>query len=969
MSQSYAKLIQNPLTQVRQDIAMRFSARTLADADLKEIAGKLSRIDPAKSALIATEYKKASQALTTGEASGTPELKDPFAATLWAAALATLALKTGMVDRTKLWQQITSHQVVQEERKESAYELYRSFRKIGFKDYKVTLKAPPSGYPGVGYYCDFDKKYVNLDPVWMLLLGVEKARSGMMHEVAHALGSLSFPPEIQAVGKEMDAIKAKHNDVTDEDRIRFALLDIEWKHRFMTFDEAENSYANRFVINRGASGSEDYSLSLNHVEAVFFGVMTGAGQVANTKNAKPSPGDLFINVKRAIRESLFKNNGFFPDTPDGWRSLGVEPDWIKEASGTKGWKALQDLTGLCKQMEDYQPRPAEMLLGEEHFSAKNKEFWQKRCQVGEEIYQHFIKPLVEEMQNEAEKKLRNELEDQKKRKQEDQKDQKPQDSEPKKDDQPKNKPEKGEKQEGSPQEQPQQGEPQESSCSNGACGNPGGKSKKKDGQKQEKPKGKKASQGKGGEEDAGPQEASSEVDGEQGKKSKEAKGAKEKGKGGKDSDKGGDTPAAPQPDPAQEKSGEGAAVEKSDKDATSEMKLPPKRPQEMKTPSAEQDPDAPGEAPTVSDLVDSRNEQPEEGQKQDRPGKPFNKAGKQQQGGGTGVPDGMDAGDPQPPQPKELQPVDLNEYEMLVAPHLDTIAALQKNIRQMHERQTMHTRTMSPERSLTPVDGNITRLDTAKLQRGITNLASGKTPRLSDFKNYKLDARKEKSVPDIDIEIIIDISGSLTGAPFEQALLGACCLFEAARKVKGVNLSITAMGMPTPTPIARPGQSTEQISTNILQIRQTMGSGQDYLSPALCDMLARYATNRKSTAEKTGMSHAIVLSDGYFNDGPFAQVATKIMHETCNQLTIDFLLIDQGRDAPPIVQTVSNCSGEGRKRISCRTINVNAGIHNALIDMVDARLKSLKPAEAVTRGAKKTQFEKALKEFQRRVSP
>ncbi|TAL27840.1 MAG: hypothetical protein EPN97_16140 [Alphaproteobacteria bacterium] len=934
---------------------MRFSARTLADADLKEIADKLAGIDPAKSSFIATEYKKAAQALATGEALGTPELKEPLAATLWAAVLATLALKTGMVDRTKLWQQITGHPVVQEERKESAYELYRSFRKIGFKDYKVTLKAPPSGYPAVAYYCEFSKKYVNLDPVWMLLLGVEKARSAMMHEVAHALGSLAFPPEIQAVEKEMETIKAKHSGVTDEDRIRYALLDIEWKHRFMTFDEAENSYANRFVISRGASGSEDYSLSLNHVEAVFFGVMAGAGQVADVKNTKPSPRDLFINVKRAIRESLFKNNGFFPDTPEGWRTLGVEPDWIKEVNGTKGWKALQDLTGLCRQMEELQPRPAEMLLGEDHFIAKNKEFWQKRCQVGEEIYQHFIKPLVEELQKEAEKKLRKELEEEKKREKEEQQDQKPQDSESKKGDQQKNKPEKGEKQEGNQQEQPQQEEPQESSCSDGTCENPGGKGKKKDGQKQEKPKGKKSSKGKGSEEDANPQEKSSEGAGQQEKKPKETEGEKKEG----------DTPAAPQPGPAQEKDRKGPTGEKSGKDPTSDMKLPPKTPQEMKTPSEEQDPDAPGEAPTVSELVDSRNEQPDQ---KEGLGKPFNKAGKPQQGG-KGVPDGMNGADAQPPQPKDLQPVDLNEYERLVAPHLDTIAVLRKDIRKMHERQTMHTKTTSPERSLVPVDGNIARLDAAKLQRGITNLASGKTPRLSDFKNYKLDARKEKSVPDIDIEIIIDISGSLTGAPFEQALLGACCLFEAARKVKGVNLSITAMGMPTPTPIARPGRSAEQISTNILQIRQVMGRGQDFLSPALCDMLTRYVTSRNSTAEKTGMSHAIVLSDGYFNDGPFAQAATKIMHELCSQLTIDFLLIDQGREAPPIVSTVSNCAGEGRKRISCRTINVNDGIHNALIDMVDARLKSLKPAEAVTRGAKKTQFEKALKEFQRRVSP
>ena len=110
------------------------------------------------------------------------------------------------------------------------------------------------------------------------------------------------------------------------------------------------------------------------------------------------------NLLRAMHYSFFKNNNLFPDTPEGWRSVGVRPEWIETSDGAKkGVEALAELSALCQKMENLQPGATDRSSGDNRYAQQMAECSVERCKVADAIFERFAAHMMPELELDAEK--------------------------------------------------------------------------------------------------------------------------------------------------------------------------------------------------------------------------------------------------------------------------------------------------------------------------------------------------------------------------------------------------------------------------------------------------------------------------------------------------------------------------------------------------------------------------------------
>ncbi len=918
MLKAYKNIVKDTHTQLRISVADSFLSGNLDLKFVNNLADKLIESNPELDAIISKEKLELLSAISSkSSTSDLLNLKIPEVATLWGAGLAYIS-KDCDIQKTDLWEKITASDALIKERNECCYELYRSFRKIGFDEFKVTLNPPK--YPDIGYYCNLKDKVVNLDPVWMLILGIEKSRAAMMHEVAHAIGTIAFTPKMQSLRDEIKKIGKPDPFKNTEEYIKQALLNLEWKNRFYMADECENSYANRFMANRGKTGSEDYGTSMNYIEATFGGIQQAAEKVTSN-DGNISSTDYFFNLKRAIRYSFFKNNDFFNDTREDWRKIGVEPDWIENGK-LSGWDALQEVCLECRKLEELQPDTGDMVFGGEYFSKKNYSCWEQRVAIMDEIFDEFALKYTKDMQKELEQNIRQQIE----QAQEQEQNQEPDDNNSESSDN-------SEPSENNDNENNEGQSEQESSSD--------GESSEQESNGQENPTDSKNSTGNDSseiEENIDPSENDENQAG--GNPSIDEKTPDE---GAEESEDNLDNQDAKSEsnnelDDEENKDGSPDDSNKAD-DNLPEIETPPETPQDsqiLPEESNEEDTDKTSDQ-TIKEILDELKKEKED-QKQ-------NEDNNDQKQPEQPITNSQFTGNQDPVNLSEVKNIiDLNEYDKAILPFKQTISSVSKIFKKMRELNISFERSPSKKRKLLPQKGGISAYDRAKRERTLKKAYNGEALRLDDFKQFKTKQKNIIQGADINIEILLDISGSLDGAPLDTALATACSLYEAASKEEGVNVNITAMGQPTPIAIARMGQSSTEISKNILKIRQISGSAQDFLSPALKDVFQRYENDSKNEPNKsiTGKTHVFVVSDGYFSDEELAVYATDDVINKCKHTSMDFILMSHPHDhqGPQILNLIKNNSLN--KRIGCKQINEISEIHDALIDLTKSRLKSLK---------------------------
>lgn len=177
---------------------------------------------------------------------------------------------------------------------------------------------------------------------------------------------------------------------------------------YLLFDEMENSYANRYVLNQRG---ENYPLQLNTLETCICG--TGKiyldkaaernGQSAEkaviTAEEKREDKDSFEyrfkNLKRAIRYSLFKNNNLINDSMEEWHDVGVYPELIEgyDEDGNKmdAARSFEYLLKQCQEMEKRQVSRRHQLLGKDFYKRRIDEFAAERQKIVEDVFERFVR--------------------------------------------------------------------------------------------------------------------------------------------------------------------------------------------------------------------------------------------------------------------------------------------------------------------------------------------------------------------------------------------------------------------------------------------------------------------------------------------------------------------------------------------------------------------------------------------------
>lgn len=308
----------------------------------------------------------------------------------------------------------------------------------------------------------------------------------------------------------------------------------------------------------------------------------------------------------------------------------------------------------------------------------------------------------------------------------------------------------------------------------------------------------------------------------------------------------------------------------------------------------------------------------------------------------------------------------LNEYLKIINPHRPLITQATGVMKKIQEKLTVRIQDPSISHSLVPDDGDVSRFNPDQLKERLIKQFSGQSIDESDFENFRVDGPIRTLPAKTEIHIMIDGSGSMSGEPVEMAMTAGCILYEAAREA-GMDVYITMLGDPHPIPIAKPGQTDKEIGRTIANVRRGQGGDKDYLAPSLADMIRNTMSQKKDLMSPVGNTHVFVVSDGRFTDEPTAIEHVKQINEHCPHVSMDYILINGDKSLQ--IEQVSDALNRAAARpaIAYKEIRGANEIGDALMELLNNRLKSVRAEDAISLKQKQKEFKNVkLKDQYRR---
>jgi hypothetical protein len=386
-----------PIAAVQQEFVTQAVKGKIDEAVRDKLLAELEAVVPSDAFNnYAYEKRNAETAVAAGVAPHTPHVNSPETSLLWAINLAYLAQKEGEnFYSSKLWKQFASPDgAAQTEKERLAF--YVATTGLN-KDARIKW-----GELGSSFYYSPTDNHINLDLILGMGVGFDIARAVAFHEIGHSQLTKGFGEKIAALDEQIEGLRKKGKDtsLTQDEYKHLRRISNERHYRYLVADEAENNLVDRWTVNQGRRIRKDHVLARNSSEAILVDGLIGDREVPTD-----TPAARFQNTKNAVRYSFFRNNGYFPDTEDGWRALGVNPDWITTKDGKSGMEALELLKELCggkDGVENLQPNSSDMMRGAAYLADATLEYSRKRNKRIEEIYDTFFaqqdKKLDEQMQ-------------------------------------------------------------------------------------------------------------------------------------------------------------------------------------------------------------------------------------------------------------------------------------------------------------------------------------------------------------------------------------------------------------------------------------------------------------------------------------------------------------------------------------------------------------------------------------------
>ena len=389
-----------PLAAIQQEFVTQAVQGKMDEATRDRLVSELEAVVPSESRNHYNyEKRNVEVALANGEAPHSPTVNSPETSLLWAINLAHLAQNDAdHFYGSKLWKQFASLDgAAQTEKERLAF--YVATTGLN-KDARVKW-----GELGSSFYYNPTDNQINLDLILGMGVGFDIARAVAFHEIGHSQLTKGFGEKIAALDEQIEALrtKGKETSLTQDEYKQLRHISNERHYRYLVADEAENNVVDRWTVNQGRRIRKDHVLARNSSEAILVD-----GLIGDQETPADTPAARFQNTKNAVRYSFFRNNGYFPDTEDGWRELGVNPDWITTKDGKSGMEALEALKELCggkDGVENLQPNSSDMMMGAVKLAQATLGYSHRRNQRIEEIYDNFFAHVVEPMLDQQDQKL------------------------------------------------------------------------------------------------------------------------------------------------------------------------------------------------------------------------------------------------------------------------------------------------------------------------------------------------------------------------------------------------------------------------------------------------------------------------------------------------------------------------------------------------------------------------------------
>ncbi len=946
-------IVKNPLTRLRIEFSSNFltaECKTkITEEYVRSLHAKIESVfatDEDKKEIFAAHQENFEHFLATGDIKTPLNLKDEESQLFWGAALALYAVHPEIskkwnnrnhnpnITKSTIWRRIASSTYMSQELQKHAAILENS---LSNPDAKIVWST--NGYPNISYCFIPDKNLIIDDMLWTLVAGADAAAPAINHEIAHSQGTqITKSPRMEEIEKRqkelMDimrvAAQKKDREAYNKAAKEATRLKLEFQYRFYFLDELENMYANRFAIN---FGGEYDAAHLNELEA---DINVGAKYLApkNIEEAekifKKSAQQRIIHVKAIARNSFFANNQLIsPLKNEEWHSLHLYPELLSGRDTDNrqmgAAECFERIREICDKFETSQPSPRLKNLNEKMYKTRMASMSKRRAAMVDDFFDMFVEPHMEELYKEAEKQFDEQNKQQQSQMQ---------------------------------NQQQQQDQQQESQQGQGSSQDQQQESQQGQGSSQDQQQENQQGQGDNQEQQQG------QGDEQQGETDESASNSMPEGFPPMEQFELPDTESQYRPKLTEEEIKE--LLEKAE-NLQDLKKLLEK---------SEQNKDNNGENKDNKEPQSARGINPKE-------------SNNKQQGDNledyipqNDYPTLIDINQMQKLKGDEMQAArfyregNWDEYQKYIAQYANEIAQAKKLIAEIIKQNKLDSIRRGHEKikekmTQLPVQGGRT-IDLQrhvaleqKLRRGDPNITRKDLERFRTRYKYSEDEIiKEIQIPQSNFGILIDGSGSMSGRPFENALAISCIMYEAARSFKEINVYIYMMGEPIPLTVALPDDPTKKIAERLESVRRGQGGCNDYLTPAIRQLLIDVSDDMKEHPHvKSGFTHIFSVTDGGNNDYGSVDVNSCIekLLEKNEQITFDSFFIDGGwrNYTKPLIDKLKK---QGSTQIDCvDDIDSPEKIPAAITEMLKKRMKNSQIKTPQTNGIKQKLITDTLK--------
>lgn len=987
LSSAYSREVikADALSQLQEQFVFHATHNSLDNNTRLSLLKQLDELAPAESVYSPFEMERQNaENAALGQPYNKPFIKTPETSLLWAINLAYLSQKEGEnFYNSELWNDFSGPDgVAQEEKQNLAFHIASS---------GMNRQARINWLPlGGTYFFNPENNSVNLDLILSLGASFDIARAAAMHEIAHSKLTVEYPGSMTRARTRLEELleKGKNAELSKEEHEECFALEREWSIRNLLFDEAENNVVDRWVVNRGPRTNTDYALFRNKLEAIVVDGLIGKENFLDNDTAQSR----FLNLKRAIRFSFFRHNGYFPDNEEGWKSIGINPNWISTADGKNGMEALEELKTICggdNGIEYLQPHGEDLIQGQEWLENKTYEYARERARRVDEIYERFVKPIVKDMPKQEappnQQPPQNGNGADNKQGQSSQQ----------------NSTGDGDKQQGNNQQQNgssnpfEPPKPNEQKPEGKSANNPDGQNGEGSGQK-DKPEQPKENQGQSGGKPS--QEAGDKADGAPADKEtgQPAAGHKPKADNQKADNAGASAEKNQQRQPeanGRGKTGDAEVNDKTDNQKTNQNggdgketsnkpedknkvkvkgkgekevpQLPPKNPAEAARKEFERISKARKTADNSQSLEELLKER-EIRKAAENENKEYSERDQPPQAKGKWSPANQGGLSNSNTKPRIG---DWADYAKAAAEFSSEIATVKRIIDALRERQKRNIATPSYEHELLPEGGDMSRFDrTAHVEmlQGYWRDSIITERSASRF----IKDKDQKTPAGTKFVLLMDGSGSMYSkraasgkqwpfTPIEACMHTACVLNEASKdepgKERNVSLYGGLFGNATAHMIIKPGDAPETIGKQISGLKHDLNWGTS-LSPSIMDTCNILAKETSTKAGKTsGYIHFVIMSDGGIIDENAAYQSFENVLSKVPNATLDFMIIENGKTS------LDNLAKKLQEKYTDMRVGVKhlEGTENVLQDaqnLMETRLKMTREVDAKSPTEARRQF-------------